>query len=284
MFKVLIAASPSFINDDKLEDAISHYLSNKPCSELHCITLKHFTQSVKNAAAKFNHTVNIHVRDFFHEGHKTTQIIYQDLVNKCDAVLLFWDQESKNEAMLIKMCDELPRKKVVIKFESLKQEIDRLKKEGKVEKRKRITIPLSENAKIRYKAAHQKWQLRSAPQAVKDFGYNKTVYPIINAGSRMDFFIVNFLVWEGWSATKVSVLYKTGDKFIRTGAKPGTFDLTATIKGKSVKLETKHSSDKPSEQQLQMQIRERNAGAVAEFVYSIDEFFEIYDKILKGEI
>lgn len=286
MFKVLIAASPSFTNDIMLESKCNYYLQHKKNIEVHCITLKHFTQSVKMWAAKQGHQIQVHARDFVMDGHKTTQVIYRDLIEKVDATIVFWDGESKNEAYLINMlhAQNCKRKFVVVNFESLKQELDRLKKEGKVEKRKKITIPLSKFAKERYEQAHEQWYKREYPTAYKDGHYSKAPSIKINSGAAMDNFIVNFIVWSGYSATKVSVMMKNGSKFIRTGAKPGTFDLTATIKGRSVKLETKHSSDKPSDKQLEMQERERRSGAIAEFIYNVDEAILLFDKIVNNEI
>lgn len=59
----------------------------------------------------------------------------------------------------------------------------------------------------------------------------------------------------------------------------GTSDVMATIRWKSVMLEIKIGKDRPREQQLEEQKRERRAGGVYEFIHNIDEFFQLYDSL-----
>lgn len=279
-FRLLLAAPQSFNRYETLHDRLNYYLRGKINAELHVITLKHWTQEIKAYAIKYGHTVKVHVRDFAMDGHKTTQVIYSKIIEHVDGAVIFWDGEAINEKLLIKMCQERPLKHYVETFESLKQELERTKPERKAA-RKKITVPLTEASKQRYKEAHRKWYERQYPEAIKDGFYSVPKMPVINSGSAMDSFIVNFLVWEGWSATKVNNIgRKVNGVYIPTSTKNGTFDVHATIKGRSVKIETKHNTDKPSEDQIKMQQRERNAGAVAEFVGSIEQFFLLYDEIL----
>lgn len=277
-FSTLIAASPSFIKQDMLTERIAKLKQRRPNAEVHCITQKHFTKMLTQQG-----NVHVHARDFAAWAGAATTKAYEAIYDRMDAAIIFWDGESKPEQNLIRMCKDRPLQHEVILFESLKQEIDRLRREGKVEKRKKITVPLLPEEKQRYFDAHKKWYEKQYPNGVTDGFYTRPKMFPINSGAAMDKFIVNFIVWDGWSATKISVLQKRNGEFIRTGAKPGTFDLTATIKSKSVKIETKHGRDTPSDKQLEMQIRERNSGAIAEFVYSIGEFFKLYDMILNNE-
>ena len=228
--------------------------------------------------------VQVHVRDFAGWAGAATTKAYEAILDRINGCIVFWDGETKPEQYLISECGKRGIKVDVIRFESLKQELERTKPERKAA-RKKITIPLSATSKQRYFAAHEAWYKREYATAYKDGFYTKPKLPVINAGSRMDFFITNFIVWSGWSATKVNNMgRKVNGSWVASSTKKGTFDLSCTIAGRSVKIETKHSSDTAKEDQLKMQERERKAGAVAEFVYSIESFFELYDKIINNQL
>lgn len=273
-FRILIAASPSFNDTELFHNKLNALLCNKPERELYVVTHR----TLVRLCCEYEKNTIIHQRDFFMHGKDATMEQYNKILPVVQGVIVFWDGETWNEKHLIQSASV---KCVVVRYKSLKQQLE----EEKIEKkgRKKITVPLSKEAKEKYCAAHEEWFKIQYPTAYKDGHYCKPKIPVINSGSRMDFFIVNFIVWSGWSATKIAVMQKIKGKYIASGAKKGTFDVSATIKGKSIKVETKHGSDKPSEEQLKMQARERNAGAIAEFVYTIDEFFILYDKIVNDE-
>lgn len=276
---ILIAASASFIKEDVLYNRYSELKRRCPYASIHCITQKHFTKMLTNLGP-----AKVHVRDFAGWSWAATQKAYEAVLDRINGCIVFWDGETKPEQWLIRECGKRSIKVDIIRFESLKQELERTKPERKAA-RKKITVPLSDESKQRYLAAHKKWYERNYATALKDGFYSKPKLPVINSGSRMDFFITNFLVWEGWSATKVNNMgRKVNGKWVASSTKKGTFDLSCTIKGLSVKIETKHSSDKPSDDQLKMQERERRAGAIAEFVGSIEEFFELYDKVINNKL
>lgn len=273
-FLTLIAASPSFIKQDMLTERIVKLKQRRPDAEIHCITQKHFTKMLTQQG-----NVQVHARDFAAWAGAATTKVYEAIYDRMDAAIIFWDGESKPEQNLIRMCKERPLQHEVILFESLKQEIDRLREEGKVEKRKKITVPLTSDQKQRYIEAHINYTKHRA--AVKDFGYVKPKILPINSGSRMAYFIVNFLLWSGHNATQITTAGRQiNGVYIPTTTAKGTADVSATINGKSVKIEVKHVSDKPSAEQLKQQERERRSGGVYEFVYSIQQFFSLYDSIL----
>lgn len=286
-FSLLLAAPQSFNRYETLHDRLNYYLRGKVNAELHVITLKHWTQEIKAYATKYGHTVKVHVRDFAMDGPKTTQVIYSKIIEHVDGAVIFWDEEAINEKLLIKMCQERPLKHYVETFESLKQELERTKPERKAA-RKKITVPLTEASKRRYKDAHKKWYERQYPEAIKDGFYSGPKMPVINSGSAAAGMIVNFLVWEGWNATVVSAAGRQlpSGKWIPGTTKPGSQDVFSTIKGRSVKWEVKHSADYASDKQDEMKERERAAGGISEFIYTknFDYFFEVYDKIINNEI
>lgn len=68
--------------------------------------------------------------------------------------------------------------------------------------------------------------------------------------------------------------YKT-QKYRRSGATNGAADISATWHGKSLQIEIKAGKDRPRQDQLLQQQRERAAGGIYEFVHSFDEFLQI---------
>lgn len=68
--------------------------------------------------------------------------------------------------------------------------------------------------------------------------------------------------------------YKTG-KYRFSGATNGAADISATWHGKSLQIEIKAGKDRPREDQLQQQMRERAAGGYYEFVHNFDEFLKL---------
>lgn len=61
----------------------------------------------------------------------------------------------------------------------------------------------------------------------------------------------------------------------------GIFDVSACIKGRACWFEIKAGRDKPSMDQLIFAQEVRGAGGVAEFIYSTDEFLNLFTKIIK---
>lgn len=66
----------------------------------------------------------------------------------------------------------------------------------------------------------------------------------------------------------------------RANTQKGIFDVSATIKGRAAWFEIKAGRDKPSQDQLIFQQEVRNAGGIAEFVTSTDEFLKMLTNIL----
>src|SRR5205814_4173699 len=142
MFNLLLAASSSFINDQVLTERLSLVKQRRPDAEIHIITQPHWTKMVRDKIRCV-----VHPRDFaLYAGGATTKA-YEAILEHADGAVIFWDGESKPEQQLIRRCQERPLQHEVIRFESLKQELERLRKEGKVEKRKKITVSVSSYAK-----------------------------------------------------------------------------------------------------------------------------------------
>ncbi len=147
----------------------------------------------------------------------------------------------------------------------------------------------------RYKDAHMKRFMVRYPEAWKSGHYTPPIIPRINTANGLTLAIVNFINWEGWNATRISSAGRlVGDqvtvtesgtrlrtqKYIPGPTRKGTADVTATIRGRSVKIEVKVGADKPRPEQLAEQARERAAGGIYEFIGTMDGFFNLYDQLL----
>jgi hypothetical protein len=149
------------------------------------------------------------------------------------------------------------------------------------------------NYKERYLSAHTQWFKRTYPMAFKDGHYTMPTIPKIKNANGLTKFILNFIKYDGYRATRVSSAGRYieakneqghkiagGGMFIPSTTRRGAADLSCTIKGRSVMIEIKIGNDKPSEYQLREQQLERVSGGIYEFISTPEEFFELYDKII----
>lgn len=148
----------------------------------------------------------------------------------------------------------------------------------------------------RYHAAKHDYDKRTHPVYYRDHGWIKPKALDTTKANDLTTFIINFLTWSGWRATRINVsgrLIEKAEKqpsgvslmtkkWIKSSTRKGTADISATVNGRSLMLEIKVGRDRPSEHQLKEQQRERAAGGVYEFIHSPEEFFELYDRILYG--
>lgn len=73
-------------------------------------------------------------------------------------------------------------------------------------------------------------------------------------------------------------------KRIKSSMTKGTADISATIFGRSVKIEIKYGKDRQSEAQKKYQADIERAGGIYIIVKEFDKFVEWYDRLLNGEI
>ena len=137
------------------------------------------------------------------------------------------------------------------------------------------------------------------PQSIKDFEqvvfeYDCKKFPKIepqliarrkfedktaNGLTNLVCFWINFY---GGNARRVNTggIYdrKTG-KYRFSGSTNGAADISATWHGKSLQIEIKAGKDRPRQDQLAQQARERAAGGIYEFVHNFDEFLQIINTL-----
>ena len=107
--------------------------------------------------------------------------------------------------------------------------------------------------------------------------------------------IIKFLQFSGWQAERISVTGRPIDerktfvdvlghtrqvgrvRWIPGSMQPGTADISATVKGKSVKIEVK-IRDRQSEAQRRYQREVESAGGVYIIATSFEQFFQWFQK------
>jgi hypothetical protein len=134
--------------------------------------------------------------------------------------------------------------------------------------------------KLRYNTAHYNYTLERTPNVVKDGFYTGPPTPVVTKSNGLTTFIINFLNWSGYRATRINTMGRQiNGKFIPSATRKGTADISATVKGRSIMIEIKVGKDKPRPEQLTEQQRERQAGGIYEFVHTPEEFFLIFDTL-----
>jgi hypothetical protein len=111
--------------------------------------------------------------------------------------------------------------------------------------------------------------------------------------------IKNFLNWEGWQAERINTMGRMvgktqikhdvvglpqvvgSQKYIKGTGTKGSADLSATIKGRSVKIEIKWGKDRQSQEQKEYQKHIESAGGIYYIARTFDEFIEWYDQTIK---
>jgi len=139
--------------------------------------------------------------------------------------------------------------------------------------------PIPAWVKQRYQQAYEQNLKTKYPQSYAT-GYFSTKMPDTSKANGLTQAIIKFLLWSGHRATRVSSSGRMiKGKYIPGATRRGASDISATIKGRSVMLEIKCGSDRPSPEQLREQELERKAGGIYEFCRSFEEFLKIYDTL-----
>jgi hypothetical protein len=165
-------------------------------------------------------------------------------------------------------------------WEAVGREVEQLVKPIKHKPRTNLT----KQHKERYRAAKLAYQTLTDPEWIKAGHFIEPNYPNTSTSNGLTRFIVDYITWSGYRATRITTegraIIKNGKAIrIPTQTRRGTADISATINGKSIMIEIKVGSDKPSPFQLEEQQRERKAGGIYEFISTPDEFFLLFDRV-----
>lgn len=108
--------------------------------------------------------------------------------------------------------------------------------------------------------------------------------------------IIDFLKFSGWQAERINTTGRPIDRreivtnvigqkrqigsveWIRSGSTPGSADISATIRGRSVKIEVKIGSDRQSEAQIRYQQAIEKAGGIYIVARTFEQFYGWYQK------
>ncbi len=110
--------------------------------------------------------------------------------------------------------------------------------------------------------------------------------------------IVSFIQMSGYQAERINTMgtYRAAKKYTnmdgvtrtvgkgswtRSGSTPGSADISATIKGRSVKIEVKIGRDSQSQLQKAYQETVENAGGTYIIAKDFDQFIEWYDSYME---
>lgn len=113
--------------------------------------------------------------------------------------------------------------------------------------------------------------------------------------------IIDFINYTGGQAERISstgrwvsnggtkqIDFYTGKetasgRYIKSSGTKGTADISATINGKSVKIEVKYGKDKMSNDQKVYKSRIENAGGVYMIARTFDSWLDDYNRIFKAD-
>jgi hypothetical protein len=109
--------------------------------------------------------------------------------------------------------------------------------------------------------------------------------------------VIDLINYEGYQAERISTQgtyvegakIKVGEnerqlkgKYIPTQGTKGSADISATIRGRSVKIEIKYGKDRQSDVQREYQESIERAGGIYIIVRNFDEFVEWFDLFIKN--
>jgi hypothetical protein len=110
--------------------------------------------------------------------------------------------------------------------------------------------------------------------------------------------VVSFIQMSGYQAERINTMgtFRAAKKYTdldgvtrtagrgswtRSGSTPGSADISATINGKSVKIEIKIGADRQSDAQKSYQQAIEKAGGTYLIVKNFDQFIEWFDVFMK---
>lgn len=138
---------------------------------------------------------------------------------------------------------------------------------------------ISDEAYNRYRDAKLAYETTKFPQWIKDGHFLEPDRPECSTANGLQGFIQQHATWMGCHANRINTTgRKIGDKWITGTTKKGTADVALIIQGRSIHLEVKVGKDRPSPAQLKQQQQVRTAGGVYEFISTLEEYFQVFDR------
>lgn len=145
----------------------------------------------------------------------------------------------------------------------------------------KVKPKVSDQAKLRYRQAHEQDFKTKYPQAYASGAYFTPTMPYCNKAGGLQNAVIKFLTWHGWYANRISSTGRMiGNKWIPGTTKTGTADLHLIIKGVHISGEVKIGADKMSEDQHLEKSRVEKAGGKYWVIKTFDDFLQQYDNFL----
>ena len=131
----------------------------------------------------------------------------------------------------------------------------------------------------RYNAA---WRAYKASRGIDVSNY-KNEPTGEGSANKLTKLITTWIKYHGYQAERINTTgtYRNG-RWTRSGSTPGSADISATVRGMSVKIEVKFGRDRMSDKQIRYAEQIRAAGGIYWSVSRFDEFVEFWD-VFMGE-
>ncbi len=144
------------------------------------------------------------------------------------------------------------------------------------------------------------WSIRCSQTKMRPDYVPKTVYTDKTANG-LTKCIVHWINLNGYQAERISTTGRYIDnskvvtdvlgnrkkigtgKYIKGSGTNGSADISATIKGRSIKIEVKIGKDRQSEAQIEYQKMIEKAGGIYFIAKDFDEFIEFYKRIIENK-
>jgi hypothetical protein len=120
---------------------------------------------------------------------------------------------------------------------------------------------------------------QTLPERFKDMLPRKYTDKTANGLTKM---IVDWIKYNGGQAERISTTGRyivSQKRWIKGSGTKGSADISATIKGRSVKIEVKIGKDKMSEDQHKYKEAIEKAGGIYYIAKDFDSFYEWYNKM-----
>jgi hypothetical protein len=142
------------------------------------------------------------------------------------------------------------------------------------------------------------WQIRCANTRMRPDYVVKKIY-LDKTANALTYSIISWINLNGYQAERISTTGRYVDnskivtdvlgnrkkigsgKYIKGTGTNGSADISATIKGKSIKIEVKIGKDKQSEAQIKYQQMIERAGGIYFIAKNFNDFYDFYITLVK---
>lgn len=280
---ILFSSSPDFADIALLEQKCDWILSNKQNVEIQIPGVKGVVKPFMDYCKRRGIPYKVQQADFAGWGNAAYSMLYDSMVDTCSGFLFFWNGKTTNWAERF----EKRIKTHVVRYKGIKEQLEEAKAAlPKGAKKPKVHCSLTKEQKQLYIEAHNAWQERSTPEAVKDHGYTATQMPR-GTTNGITTFLCNYFNWNGHHMERISNqgVYR-GGKFTKGGGTNGTTDCSGHFNRPGqfaipVKIEIKTGRDTMSKDQEWFAAKMERTGAIHAVVGNFDDVFKVWGYLQK---